>query len=140
MKFADLRLIEPILRAVSAAGYTTATPIQAQAIPLALEGRDVLGCAPDRHGKKTACVCAGRSCKKLSSAHRQPTSSTVSDPLPERRESLPPRSLMTCEPTESSCMCVQTTIFGGVNQNPQVDNLRRGVDIIIATPGSPSST
>src|SRR3954452_16237181 len=54
MKFADLRLIEPILRAVSAAGYTTATPIQAKAIPVALEGRDVLGCAQTGTGKTAA--------------------------------------------------------------------------------------
>src|SRR5215471_5430286 len=54
MKFADLRLIEPILRAVSDAGYTTATPIQAQAIPHALEGRDVLGCAQTGTGKTAA--------------------------------------------------------------------------------------
>src|SRR5499425_3003409 len=54
MKFADLRLIEPLLRAVSAAGYTTATPIQAQAIPHALTGRDVLGCAQTGTGKTAA--------------------------------------------------------------------------------------
>src|SRR5207248_9473205 len=54
MKFADLRLVEPILRAISAAGYTVATPIQAQAIPHALSGRDVLGCAQTGTGKTAA--------------------------------------------------------------------------------------
>src|SRR6476469_2382883 len=54
MKFADLRLVEPILRAVSAAGYAIATPIQAQAIPHALAGRDILGCAQTGTGKTAA--------------------------------------------------------------------------------------
>ena len=56
MKFADLRLAEPILRAIAAEGYTTATPIQAKAIPPALEGRDILGGA-DRDGQNRG-VCA----------------------------------------------------------------------------------
>src|SRR5512134_2522359 len=54
MKFQDLRLIEPILRAVAAEGYTTPTPIQLKAIPHVLEGRDVLGCAQTGTGKTAA--------------------------------------------------------------------------------------
>ncbi len=54
MKFADLRLAEPILRAVAAEGYQTATPIQAQTIPHVLAGRDVLGCAQTGTGKTAA--------------------------------------------------------------------------------------
>src|SRR5438477_2493450 len=53
-KFSDLRLAEPILRAVAAEGYTTATPIQAQSIPHVLAGRDVLGCAQTGTGKTAA--------------------------------------------------------------------------------------
>ena len=131
MKFADLRLIEPILRAVSAAGYTTATPIQAQAIPRALEGRDVLGCAQTGTGKTAAFALP--ILQKLSERKQ-----------PDRRT----RCLILCPTRELATQISddvraygkflhvrQTTIFGGVNQNPQVDNLRRGVDIIIATPG-----
>src|SRR4051812_42608319 len=54
MQFASLRLVEPILAALSSEGYTTATPIQAKAIPPALEGRDVLGCAQTGTGKTAA--------------------------------------------------------------------------------------
>src|SRR5687768_17865193 len=56
MTFDDLKLVEPLLRAVKAEGYTIPTPIQAQAIPPALEGRDVLGCARTGTGKTAAFV------------------------------------------------------------------------------------
>src|SRR5687767_11221565 len=54
MKFSELRLAEPILRALASEGYATATPIQSRAIPPALEGRDVLGCAQTGTGKTGA--------------------------------------------------------------------------------------
>src|SRR5687767_1417608 len=54
MKFTDLRLVEPILRAVTAEGYTVPTPVQAQSIPHVLAGRDVLGCAQTGTGKTAA--------------------------------------------------------------------------------------
>src|SRR5256885_11869708 len=54
MQFSDLRLIEPILRALSTEGYSTATPVQAQAIPHVLAGRDVVGCAQTGTGKTAA--------------------------------------------------------------------------------------
>src|SRR6478735_1367256 len=56
MKFADLRLAEPLVRAVTSEGYSTATPVQAQAIPHVLAGRDVLGCAQTGTGKTAAFV------------------------------------------------------------------------------------
>jgi ATP-dependent RNA helicase RhlE len=131
MKFADLRLIEPILRAVSDAGYITATPIQAQAIPHVLEGRDVLGCAQTGTGK--------------TAAFALPILQKLSARTDNQRR---PRVLVLCPTRELATQIRddvraygkflhlrQTVIFGGVNQNPQVDNLRRGIDIIIATPG-----
>jgi len=66
MKFADLRLAEPILRAVSAAGYVTATPIQAQAIPFALEGRDILAAPRRARARPQRSRC--RSCNALPKA------------------------------------------------------------------------
>src|SRR2546423_3583397 len=133
MKFADLRLIEPILRAVSAAGYTTATPIQAQAIPLALEGRDVLGCAQTGTGKTAAFALP--ILQRFSGSAR-----TEGKPRARCLILCPTRELATQISDDVRAYgkflhLRQTTIFGGVNQNPQVDNLRRGVDIIIATPG-----
>src|SRR2546423_11118467 len=129
MKFADLRLVEPILRAVSAAGYTVATPIQAQAIPHALAGRDVLGCAQTGTGKTAAFALP--ILQRLSAAPR--TEAKV------RARCLilsPTRELATQISDDFRAYgkflhVRQTTIFGGVNQNPQVDNLRRGIDVKI---------
>src|SRR5215204_1998841 len=131
MKFAELRLAEPILRAVSAAGYVTATPIQAQAIPFALEGRDVLGSAQTGTGKTAAFALP--ILQRLSSSPRNGNKA---------------RALILCPTRELATQISddfraygkflqlrQTVIFGGVGQNPQVNDLRRGVDIVIATPG-----
>jgi ATP-dependent RNA helicase RhlE len=151
MKFADLRLAEPILRAVDSAGYVTATPIQAQAIPHALEGKDVLGCAQTGTGKTAAFALP--ILQKLSESGRaagfnlhvpERASSKANGPKPARR----PRALILAPTRELATQIAddfrtygkflhvrQTVIFGGVNQNPQVDSLRRGVDVVIATPG-----
>ena len=134
MKFADLRLIEPILRAVAGAGYTIATPIQAQAIPHALEGRDILGCAQTGTGKTAA----------FALPILQRLSASTRDAHAKRQARClilsPTRELATQISDDFRAYgkflhIRQTTIFGGVNQNPQVDNLRRGIDVIIATPG-----
>ena len=136
MNFADLRLIEPLLRAVSTAGYTVATPIQAKAIPHALEGRDVLGCAQTGTGK--------------TAAFALPILQRLSKETIDRAPGAHPKArCLILSPTRELATQIsddfraygkflhlrQTVIFGGVNQNPQVDNLRRGIDIIIATPG-----
>jgi len=132
MQFADLRLAEPILRAIVAEGYVTATPVQAQAIPPALQGRDVLGCAQTGTGKTAAFA--------LPILHRLSSAA----PHAHRRA----RALVLC-PTRELAVQIrdgfraygkfltlrQALIFGGVNQHAQVQDLRRGVDIIVATPG-----
>jgi ATP-dependent RNA helicase RhlE len=132
MQFADLRLAEPILRSVVSEGYVTATPVQAQSIPPALEGRDVLACAQTGTGKTAAFA--------LPILHR-----LSSAPAQAHRRA---RCLVLC-PTRELAVQIrdgfrtygkflslrQALVFGGVNQNPQVQDLRRGVDIIVATPG-----
>jgi ATP-dependent RNA helicase RhlE len=141
MKFADLRLAEPILRAVSAAQYVTATPIQTQAIPHALAGRDVLGCAQTGTGKTAAFALP--ILQRLSHgglSHGGAERSAAPRPKARCLILCPTRELATQISDDVRAYgkflhLKQTVIFGGVNQNPQVDHLRRGVDIIIATPG-----
>jgi ATP-dependent RNA helicase RhlE len=134
MQFVQLELSEPILRALATEGYSTATPIQAQSIPHALRGRDVLGCAQTGTGKTAAFA--------LPILHR-----FVTTPRPEGSAKRA-RALVLCPTRELASQIADsfrayganlkfrhTTIFGGVNQNPQVSALHRGVEVIIATPG-----
>jgi ATP-dependent RNA helicase RhlE len=117
MQFQSLKLIDPILKALSEEGYTTPTPIQAQAIPLVLEGNDLLGCAL-------------LSVKK-STDRRRPIRSLIVTPTRELAiqigESLQSYGRYTG--------LTSTVIFGGVNQSRQVTALQNGVDILVATPG-----
>jgi ATP-dependent RNA helicase RhlE len=131
MQFSDLRLSEPLLKALQTEGYHTATPIQAKAIPPILDGRDVLGCAQTGTGK--------------TAAFALPILQRLSE---HKAQSRAPRCLILC-PTRELAVQINdgfraygrnvklssVVIFGGVGQNPQVDALRRGVDIVIATPG-----
>ncbi|HEX4125026.1 MAG TPA: DEAD/DEAH box helicase [Tepidisphaeraceae bacterium] len=129
--FAELQLSPPLLEAIRGQGYTVATPIQAQAIPHVLAGRDALGCAQTGTGKTAAFA--------LPILQRLSASSSA-----DRR----PRCLVLCPTRElasqiaesfavygKSLSLRQATVFGGVGQNRQVDALRRGVDILVATPG-----
>ena len=131
MPFAQLGLQADLLRAIDAQGYTQPTPIQAQAIPAVLEGRDVLAGAQTGTGKTAAFtlpllqLLSGR--KARSRAPRAlvltPTrelAAQVGESVSNYGAHMPLRS---------------TIIFGGVGINPQKDALRRGVDILIATPG-----
>ena len=130
--FASLGLLEPILRGVVAAGYDTMTPIQAQAIPPLLAGRDVLGCAQTGTGKTAAFL--------LPILHR--LASTPQSGRPQMRALVltPTRELASqiaenCETYGQFLGLRHVVIFGGVSQRNQVAALRRGVDIVIATPG-----
>ncbi len=135
MRFEDLRLSEPLLRAVRMAGYCTPTPIQSTAIPHVLAGRDVLGCAQTGTGKTAAFA--------LPILHR------LSENAPRRTTSgSRVRALVLC-PTRELAQQIhasfqtygqysgirQAVVYGGVNQNPQVRALRAGVDVLTATPG-----
>ncbi len=134
MAFKKLDLIDPILKALDAEGYTTPTPIQAQSIPLILERRDLLGCAQTGTGKTAAFAIP-----ILQILHQQ------------KQEERGPRNIKVLILTPTRELAIQidesfaaygkhtglshTVIFGGVSQLHQTNILRRGVDILVATPG-----
>ena len=134
MTFKDLEIIEPILRALQAQGYTHPTPIQQQSIPILLKGKDLLGCAQTGTGKTAA----------------------FAIPILQRmyqtrgpKKGKPKIRALVVAPTRELAIQIDesfkaygkhtglrnTAIFGGVKQRAQTDILRRGVDILVATPG-----
>jgi ATP-dependent RNA helicase RhlE len=134
LNFTELNLIEPVLRALSQEGYERPTPIQAQAIPAVLSHRDLLGCAQTGTGKTAAFTVpilqvmhlepdAGRSPRPIRTLILTPTRELaiqIGESIQSYGRHLKPKSLV---------------IFGGVSQVPQVEGLRKGVDILVATPG-----
>jgi ATP-dependent RNA helicase RhlE len=134
MTFNDLNLIDPILRALKTEGYTTPTPIQEQAIPIVLQRRDLLGCAQTGTGKTAAFsipILQLLYQDKLQHKEQKTIKALILTPTRE----------LAIQINESLAAYGRHTglkhlvIFGGVSQNPQVDALRRGVDILVATPG-----
>ncbi len=134
MRFSELQIIEPILEALNAEGYTSPTPIQAQTIPKALEGRDVLGCAQTGTGK--------------TAAFSIPVIQLLVENPIEYRGKRPIRSLILTPTRELAIQIAESlenygaetnlkyeVIFGGVNQHSQVNSLQSGIDILVATPG-----
>jgi len=130
--FDSLDLIEPLRRALAAQDYEAPTPIQARAIPPLLQGRDVLGCAQTGTGK--------------TAAFALPTLQHISQ---RKRSGRPVIRALVLTPTRELAAQIDESfsaygrylelrslvIFGGVNQRPQVEALRRGVDVLVATPG-----
>ena len=131
MTFQDLGLSAPILTALSEQGYQSPSPIQEKAIPPALKGRDVLGCAQTGTGK--TCAFAAPILQRLSAAPTQGR--------PIRALILTPTRELAIQIDESfrdygrHLKLRHAVVFGGVGQNPQVEALGRGVDILTATPG-----
>ncbi|HZL87408.1 MAG TPA: DEAD/DEAH box helicase [Pirellulaceae bacterium] len=135
MSFVELELSESLLRAVRHAGYEVATPIQTQAIPHLLAGRDLVGCAQTGTGKTAAFALP--TLQRLSRSHAAPP--------PGRRRIrclvLAPTRELASQIGESFrtygryTNLRSTVIYGGVGQNPQVKALQHGVDIVVATPG-----
>jgi len=134
MLFEDLSLSKSIQRAVFEQGYLEATPIQEQAIPIVLSGRDMIGCAQTGTGKTAAFAIP-----IIHQLHRIVGSSKKTSPI---------RALIITPTRELAVQIgqnfdqygkytnlVQLTIFGGVSQVPQVEMLKKGIDILIATPG-----
>ena len=134
MTFSDLRLIEPLLRAVAAEGYTTPTPIQAQAIPHVLDGRDLLGLAQTGTGKTAAFALP--ILQRLVAWGRRPHGDRAISVLV-----LTPTRELAAQIGESFAAYGRhlgykhAVIFGGVGQNAQERALRGGLDILVATPG-----
>ena len=134
-QFIDLGLNAPILKALEEQGYVKPSPIQEKAIPPALAGRDVLGCAQTGTGK--TCAFAAPILQRLSARIPVP----LNGPRPIRALILTPTRELAIQIGESFeaygkyLKLRHTVIFGGVGQNPQVEALKRGVDILVATPG-----
>lgn len=130
MLFENLKLIEPILEALKKAGYQEATPIQSQAIPIILEGKDILGCAQTGTGKTAAFAIP-----IIQRLAAQPKSRAIKALI------LTPTRELAIQIQENLDIYSQFTelrnvvIFGGVSQVPQVEKIKKGVDIIVATPG-----
>ena len=132
MRFEQLHLSPALLRAVAEEGYTDATPIQAQAIPHVLEGRDLVGCAQTGTGKTAAFALpilqrlAGQPMQKprqirvLVLAPTRELATQIHESFQAYGRHVDVRSMV---------------MFGGVGQEPQVRNLQRGPDVLVATPG-----
>ncbi|HJG87248.1 DEAD/DEAH box helicase [Pseudoflavonifractor capillosus] len=131
MTFRELGLTQSILKALAELGYEKPSPIQEKAIPPALAGRDVLGCAQTGTGK--TCAFAAPILQRLSG--------TVPAGRPIRSLVLTPTRELALQIQESfeaygrHLPLRSAVIFGGVGQQPQVDKLKKGVDILVATPG-----
>src|SRR6056297_1367481 len=133
MSFNSLNLIDPILRSLKEEGYTTPTEIQEQAIPVALKGKDLLGCAQTGTGKTAAFAIP------------------ILQHLAANSSSDPSRKIRSLIVTPTRELAIQidesfqnygrytglttAVVYGGVNQKRQVKQLKRGVDILTATPG-----
>ena len=131
MAFKELNIIEPILKAVTAEGYTIPTPIQQQAIPLVLQRKDLLGCAQTGTGKTAAFAIP------------------ILQILYEQKPLAPGIKVLILTPTRELAIQIDesfaaygkftgirhTVIFGGVSQLNQTNALKRGVDVLVATPG-----
>jgi ATP-dependent RNA helicase RhlE len=129
MSFADLGLAPELLRALSDRGYTDSTPIQIQAIPAVLSGRDVLASAQTGTGKTAAFVLpmlqrlaagTGRCPRALVLTPTRELAAQIADSARSYGTYLPVRT---------------TVVFGGVSINPQIATLRSGCDLLVATPG-----
>ncbi len=135
MSFESLGLIEPLLKAVAETGYTTPTPIQAQAIPAVIAGGDLLAGAQTGTGKTAGFT--------LPLLHKLSTT-----PAPATQGKRPIRALI-LTPTRELAAQVEESVrvygkylpiksmvmFGGVGMGPQLSGLRNGIDILVATPG-----
>ena len=132
MTFQELDLLPAILQAVKEIGYTCPSPIQAASIPQVLAGRDLIGCAQTGTGKTAAFAIPilqrlesriGRSHQPIRGLVLTPTRELalqIQESFTRYAKYLPVRSAV---------------IFGGVGQNPQIEAIRRGVDVLVATPG-----
>ena len=131
--FSDLPLIAPLQRALSAANYTKPTPIQAQAIPPLLAGRDLLGCAQTGTGKTAAFALPILQRLAGEAKRAAPRSTRVLVLTPTRELAI---QIADSFRTYGRHLALRTAvIFGGVGQSPQVDAMAQGVDVLVATPG-----
>ncbi|MEI6898460.1 MAG: DEAD/DEAH box helicase [Bacteroidota bacterium] len=134
MTFENLNLIEPILRALKTEGYTEPTPIQEQAIPILLEGKDLLGCAQTGTGKTAAFAIPILQ-------HLYETKVALAAKRQIKALILTPTRELAIQISESFTAYGKhtgirhTVIYGGVSQHAQTNALKNGMDILVATPG-----
>jgi ATP-dependent RNA helicase RhlE len=133
MNFESLDIIEPIIRSLKEEGYVKPTPIQSEAIPIILNGNDLIGCAQTGTGKTAAFAVPilqllGED--KTFSSKRKIRSLIVT---PTRELAIQIEESFKTYGRYTGLTC--TVVFGGVNQNPQTSALHNGVDILVATPG-----
>ncbi len=141
MQFSELGLSAELLRAIGEQGYTTPTPVQQQAIPHILAGRDLEALAQTGTGKTAAFVLP--ILQRLTAVHSGPTSSPL-----QKVTHTAPRVLVLVPTRELAAQVLESVrvygahtglrslaVFGGVGINPQIQTLRRGIDILVATPG-----
>ena len=134
MTFEELELEESLLRAVKEEGYVEPSPIQAQAIPPALEGRDVLGCAQTGTGKTAAFalpILQRLGAVIYNAKVRRPIRALILTPTRE----LALQIMESFQAYGKYTRLKSAVVFGGVSQNAQTEELARGVDILVATPG-----
>jgi len=133
MQFETLNIIEPILKSLKEEGYSVPTPIQEQAIPIVLQGTDLIGCAQTGTGKTAAFAVPILQIlsKNKSFDRKKKIRSLIVTPTRELAIQIEESFKTYGRYTGLTC----TVVFGGVNQNPQTKALRTGVDILVATPG-----
>ena len=136
MAFAQLQLSDPLARAVSEMGYETMTPIQAQAIPVVLQGRDVMGAAQTGTGKTAAFALPllQRMLKHenaSTSPARHPVRALVLLPTRELADQVAEQVRLYGKYTNLR----STVVFGGIDMKPQTAELKKGVEVLVATPG-----
>jgi ATP-dependent RNA helicase RhlE len=133
MNFESLNIIEPILKSLKEEGYTIPTPIQVQAIPIVMQGTDLIGCAQTGTGKTAAFAVPILQIlsKNKTFDRKKKIRSLIVTPTRELAIQIEESFKAYGRYTGLTC----TVVFGGVNQNPQTNALRNGVDILIATPG-----
>jgi ATP-dependent RNA helicase RhlE len=133
MSFQSLQIIQPILDSLHVEGYTNPTPIQEQAIPIILSGKDLLGCAQTGTGKTAAFAIPILQILEKNTAreHKKKIRSLIVTPTREL-------AIQIGESFEAYGRYLKlrhTVVFGGVNQFQQTNSLQKGIDILIATPG-----
>ena len=133
MQFESLNIIDPILKSLKEEGYSIPTPIQAQAIPVILQGGDLIGCAQTGTGKTAAFAIPvlQKLFNKSNTSHHRNIRSLILTPTRELAVQIEDSFKAYGRHTGLKC----TSVFGGVNQFQQVRSLKSGIDILVATPG-----
>lgn len=133
MQFSQLNIIDPILKAIAEIGYETPTPIQEKTIPILLQGKDVIGCAQTGTGKTAAFAIPliQKIEQNQSGNQRFKIQSLIVTPTRELAIQIDDN----IEDYGKYTRVKHTVIYGGVGQNQQVTDLKKGVHILVATPG-----